>query len=155
LAGVERNVSLFRQVTSYKRVPEGFIDGNPELMSAKQLHVQALAIVEPFVRKQEEIARHQLDKLGGTARVTTDARQIIPAAQNGRIDALFVRRGHEVWGSFDRSRDEAQIHERPADGDQELAAVAAEQTFLNGGAVFYCDLEQAPRRSPMTALLRY
>jgi hypothetical protein len=152
LAGVERNVSLYRQVTSYKQVPEGFIDGNPELMSAKQLHGQAVAIVEPFLHKQEEIARHQLDKLGGTGRVSTDPREIIPAAQRGRIDSLFLRRGHELWGSFDRSSDETRFHDGPADGDQELASWAAEQTFLNGGAVFFCDEERLPRHAPMTAL---
>jgi hypothetical protein len=155
LAGVERNVSLYRQVTSYKRVPEGVIDGNPELMSAKQLHAQAVAIVEPFLRKQEEIARHQLDKLGGTGRVSTDPREIIPAAQRGRIDSLFLQRGHKLWGSFDRSSDETQLHDGPADGAQELASLAAEQTFLNGGAVFFCDEKQLPRQLPMTALLRY
>jgi hypothetical protein len=155
LAGVERNVSLYRQVTSYKRVPEGFIDGNPELMSPKQLHAQALAIVEPFLRKQEEIARQQLEKLGGTGRVSTDPQEIVPAALRGRIDTLFLHRGHELWGSFDRSCDETQLHDHRAEGDQELTSLAAEQTFLNGGAVFFCDEEHSPRRAPMTALLRY
>jgi hypothetical protein len=155
LAGVERNVSLYRQVTSYKRVPEGFIDGNPELMSAKQLHAQALAIVEPFLRKQEEIARHQLDKLGGSGRVSTDPQEIIPAAKQGRIDSLFLQQGHELWGSFDRSSNETQLHSQPADGDEELASLAAEQTFLNGGAVFFCDQAHSPRTAPMTALMRY
>jgi hypothetical protein len=155
LAGVERNVGLYRQVSSYKKIPAGFIDGNPELMSPKQLHAAALAIVEPFVRQQEELARQQIDKLGGTQRVTTDPGEIIPAAQNGRIDTLFLREGHQVWGSFDSARNETHLHERAEDGDQELVTVAAEQTFLNGGAVFFCDERHGPRGSPMTALLRY
>jgi hypothetical protein len=155
LAGVERNVGLYRQVSSYKRIPDGFIDGNPEQMSAKQLHAQALAIVEPYVRQQEEMARQQIDKLGGTVRVTTDPCQIIPAARNGRIDTLFLRPGHQLWGSFDIARNETSLHERPENGDQELVTLAAEHTFLNGGAVFYCDERHSPRGSPMTALLRY
>jgi hypothetical protein len=155
LAGVERNVGLYRQVSSYKRIPEGFIDGNPELMSTKKLHAQALAIVEPNVRQQEELARQQIDKLGGTQRVTTDPGQIVPAAKNGRIDTLFLRPGHQLWGSFDLDRNETLLHERPENGDQELVTLAAEHTFLNGGAVFYCDERHSPRSSPMTALLRY
>jgi hypothetical protein len=155
LAGVERNVSLYRQVTSYKTIPDGVIDGNPKLASAKQLHAQAVAIVEPFLRKQEEFARHQLDKLGGSGRVSTDPFEIIPAAKHGRIDSLFLRRGHELWGSFEPSSNLAQLHDGPANGDQELVSLAAEQTFLNGGAVFFCDEAHAPRQEPMTALLRY
>jgi hypothetical protein len=155
LAGVERNVALYRRVSAYKRIPEGFIDGNPELLSPKQLHAAALAIVEPFVRRQEALAREQIERLGGTGRVTTDPKQIVPAANYGRIDALFMRRGHELWGQFDAARNETYLHDRPADGDQELTTVAAEQTFLNGGAVFYCDGDKTPRPSPLTALLRY
>lgn len=155
LAGVERNVGLYRHVSAYKKIPEGFIDGNPELMSPKQLHAAALAIVEPFVRQQEETARQQIDKLGGTDRVTTDPCAIIPAAQNGRIDALFLRQGHELWGSFDAARNETYLRDRAEDADQELASLAAEQTFLNGGAVFFCDEQHGPRNAPMTALLRY
>jgi hypothetical protein len=155
LAGVERNVGLYRQVSSYKKIPAGFIDGNPELMSAKQLHAQALSIVEPFVRQQEELARQQIEKLGGTQRVTTDPGQIVPAARIGRIDTLFLRPGHQVWGCFDAARNETYLHDRAQEGDQELVMVAAEQTFLNGGAVFYCDDRHSPRGSPMTALLRY
>jgi hypothetical protein len=155
LAGVERNVGLYRQVSSYKSIPGGFVDGNPELMSPKQLHAAALAIVDPYVRRQEEIARQQIEKLGGTERVTSDPRAIIPAARTGRIDSLFLRQGHQIWGCFDPARNETYVHERHEDGDQELVTVAAEQTFLNSGAVFFCDDSTSPSGSPMTALLRY
>ena len=155
LAGVERNVALYRQVSSYKVIPDGLIDGNPEQMSPKQLHAAALKIVEPFVRRPEELARQQIERLGGTERVTNDPREIIPAAKTGRIDSLFLRPGHQLWGYVDSDRNETYVHERHEDGDQELVAVAAEQTFLNSGAVFFCNDSTSPCGSPMTALLRY
>jgi hypothetical protein len=155
LAGIERNVGIYRQVSSYKKLAEGFIDANPEMMSPKQLHAEALKLVEPYFRRHEEIARHQLEKLGGSNRVTTDASQIVTAAQNGRIDTLFLRRGYHAWGRFDPAHTQTSLHQRPENGDEDLASVAAEQTFLNGGAVFFCDESHAPRQSPMAALLRY
>ena len=79
-------------------------------MSPKQLHAEALKVVEPLFHTQEEIARHQFEKLGGTARVTTDPGEIVTAAQNGRIDTLFLRQGHQVWGSFDAKNNETQCH---------------------------------------------
>jgi len=155
LAGVERNIAIYRQVSSYKKIPDGFIDANPELMSPKQLHAEALAIVEPFFQKQEEIARHQIEKLGGSDRVSTDPAVIVTAAQNGRIDTLFLRKGMQLWGSFDQAQNQTRLHPRKENGDLELASVAAEQTFANGGAVFFCDGDHVPRDTPMTALLRY
>jgi hypothetical protein len=156
LAGVERNVGIFRQVSSYKKIPEGFIDGNPELMNAKQLHAQALSIVEPHFRREEESARQQFEKLGGSDRVTTDPAAIVTAAENGRIDTLFLKKGHRLWGRFDRALNAPQVHDRPSDGDQDLTCSAAEQTFLNGGAVFLCaDEVDIPRQAAMAALLRY
>jgi hypothetical protein len=155
LAGLEHNVGVYRQVSSYKRLADGFIDANPEGMNPKQLHGEAIKLVEPYFRRREEIARQQLEKLGGTNRVSTDAREIVTAAQNGRIDSLFLREGYTTWGKFDPARNETQLHEQPENGDSDLASVAAEQTFLNGGAVFFCDEAHAPRRAPMAALLRY
>ena len=150
LAGVERNIAIFRQVSSYKKIPEGFIDGNPELMNAKELHAAALAIVDPYFRREEEIARQQFEKLGGSSRVTTDPAAIVTAAENGRIDTLFLKNGHHVWGKFDRSLNAAQVHDGPSNGDQDLTCAAAEQTFLNGGAVFICGDEDAiPRHAAM------
>jgi hypothetical protein len=155
LAGVERNVAIYRGVSSYKKIADGFIDANPELLSNKQLHAEALKIIEPYFRKQEEIARHQLEKLGGSDRVSTDPAEIVTAAQNGRIDSLFLKHGVELWGLFDRANNETRLHNVRENGDQELASLAAEQTFLNGGAVFFCDGDHTPRETPMTALLRY
>ena len=155
LASVEHNVGIYRQVNSYKKLADGFIDANPEGMSPKQLHAEALKVVEPLFHTQEEIAQHQFEKLGGTARVTTDPGEIVTAAQNGRIDTLFLRQGHQVWGSFDAKNNETECHAAPQNGDQELASVAAEQTFRNGGAVYYCTAQHVPRQSEMAALLRY
>jgi hypothetical protein len=155
LAGVEHNVGVYRQVCTYRKLAEGFIDANPEMMNPRQLHAEAIKLVEPYFRRQEEIARQQFEKLGGTARVTTDASEIVTAAQNGRIDTLFLREGYTTWGRFDPAHNQTQLHDRPENGDAELASVAAEQTFLNGGAVFFCDEAHAPRRAPMAALLRY
>jgi hypothetical protein len=155
LAGVERNVGLYRCVSAHRRIPERFIDGNPELMSAKQLHSAALEIVAPYVGQQEEQARQQIERLGGTERVATDPEQIIAAAQNGRIDTLFLRRGYELWGQFDSGRNATDLHERRQDGDRELVTVTAEKTFVNGGAVLFEDDSHTPRPVPMTALLRY
>jgi hypothetical protein len=155
LAGVERNVGLYRQTSAYKKILDGFIEENPQLDNPKNLHAEALAIVEPYFRETERVARQQFEKFGGTARVSTDPCEIVTAAENGRIDTLFLSPGHEVWGRFDSAQNATELHDRRQDGDTELASLAAEQTFLNGGAVFYCNKDQTPRKTPMAALLRY
>lgn len=156
LAGVSRDVGLYRQVSSYKKILDEFISGNPELLSPKQLHASAVNIVKPVFQNEEAQARREIEKLGGTERVTTDPGQIVTAAQNGRIDTLFVRQGHQCWGTFDPGNNETHVHVKPENGDKELVSVAAEQTFLNGGAVFFCpDENHIPRHTPMAALLRY
>jgi Bacterial archaeo-eukaryotic release factor family 3 len=155
LAGVERNVGLYRQVSSYKSILDGFIEENPELDNPKHLHAAALAIVEPYFRETERIARQQFEKLGGTPRVSTDPAEIVTAAENGRIDSLFLIPGLQLWGRFDPTQNATELHNQRQDGDSELASLAAEQTFLNGGAVFFCDKNQTPRKTPIAALLRY
>ncbi len=155
LAGVERNAGLYRQVSSYKKILDGFIEENPQLDNPQHLHAAALAIVDPYFRETERVAHQQFEKLGGTSRVSTDPGEIVTAAENGRIDTLFLSPGHEVWGRFDSTQNATELHNQRQDGDSELASLAAEQTFLNGGAVFFCNQKETPRKTPMAALLRY
>jgi hypothetical protein len=155
LAGVNTLLPLYKEVNTYPHLMEEWIPGNPEGMKPEDLHYQALAIVEPVFRKEQEAGSARYRQLAGTGQTTTDVTEAVLAAHHGRIEVLFVGVGVQVWGWFDPEKDRVDVHESPEPGDQDLLDLSAIQTLIKGGAVFAVTPQEVPDQAPLAAILRY
>jgi hypothetical protein len=79
----------------------------------------------------------------------------VVAAHDGRVDVLFVARGVERWGTFDRTARAVRIHDEERPGSEELLDLAAVQTLRNGGTVYAVPPTDIPGNAQAVALLRY
>jgi len=155
LAGVDSVVSIYRMVNAYPYLLEDKVAGNPETLSASDLHKQAWAIVEPYFLEAQEEAIAQYQQLAQTERASGDIREIVPAAYYGRIEKLLVAVGAQQWGAFDPGTNTMHLREEAQPGDEDLLDAAAVQTLLKGGTIYALPEGQMPEERPLAAVFRY
>ncbi len=157
LAGEERVMHLYREISDYPSLEEEGIETNIKVIEAADLHRRAWDILTPHVlaERQEQLTRYQELAANAPERTTTDLKELLPSAHFERVDTLFIERGKHVWGTFDPESNELQYREESEPGAVDLLAEAALHTFLNGGDVYLLDEEQMPVSEPAAAMLRY
>ncbi|MFP3868369.1 MAG: hypothetical protein ACLFUU_09430 [Desulfobacteraceae bacterium] len=155
LAGVDYLLPIYQEVNSYGHLVEQGIIGNPEGLSAEELHAQAWALLEPYFRQSQLEAAARYKQLAGTGKTSREIKEIAPAAYHGRIEALFVVVGRQQWGAFDPQSNAVELHSEPAPKDQDLLDFAALHTLLQGGQVFVVKPENMPEDSLVAAVFRW
>lgn len=155
LAGVEYLLPLYKEANSCPHLMEEGIPGNPEEIKPEELHGRAWTVVKPVFMEKQENAAARYGQLGGTGQTTSDVKEAVLAAHQGKVDSLFVPVGVQVWGSFDADTNAVDMHEHREPGDEDLLDLAAIQTRLNGGSVYAVSPESVPGRSPLAAVFRY
>lgn len=154
-AGVDYLFPIYREANTYPNLLGEGISGNPEGLSAKELHERAWSIVEPYFQEARNEAAAQYRQFAGTGRTSDDLKSIVPAAYRGRVEIVFVALGSQRWGTFDQDNQTAELHDIAEPGDQDLLDFAAIQTLINGGSVYAVEQDKMPADSPVAALFRY
>lgn len=157
LAAVDYLHPLYRQANTYLHLMEEGVTGNPEELSAKELHGRAWTIVRPLFQREQEEAAAQYRQLvgGGSQLASNDVERIVPAAHVGQVAILFVAVGNQLWGAFDPMTHMVRIHREAEPGDEDLLDFAAFHTFVNGGTVYAVEPEKVPDESSLAAVFRY
>ena len=154
LAAVDYLHPLFRAVGGYRAVVEGGIEGNPDHAGDKELHAKALPLVEPHFASPRRAAADRYGSLAKEGRSSCELAEVLAASGNGRVDALFVRKDGEVWGSYDAGTNTLTM-EDGADGATDLLDLAARQTLLHRGEVYLVDENEMPCDELVAAVFRY
>jgi hypothetical protein len=155
LAGVDYLFPLCREANTHPHLLEEGIEGNPDNLSAQELHQQAWTIVQPCFLEEQEVAAQRYRQAADTEGASDNLSEIVPAAYHGRVETLFVALGLQHWGTFDPATNEVRIHQDAKACDQDLADLAAVQTFLHSGSVYAVEPEQMPTEASLAALFRY
>ena len=151
LAAVEHLAPLWRQVTTYPHLVEETLAGNPEALGPHQLHPRAWAIVEPLFLQALREAAARYDQLAGTGLTAREPREIVRAAEHGRIDTLFAAQ-HQTGSSADGGG--VPVSDEGS-GLQDLLERAASITLIKGGAVYILPAGEVPGGGGVAAVFRY
>lgn len=155
LAGAEPLPSLYREVNGYPHLAAEVIAGNPEHLSDRELRDRAWEILEPTFQQARRQAAERFAALAGTGRASNDPVEVLPAAQNGRVEALFLACDSGLWGRRDLALGEVQIHAEPETGDEDLLDTAALLSLRHGGMVYGVHRGQVPGGGDLAAVFRY
>jgi len=157
VAGVEYLLPIYKEVNTYPNLIDMVIKGNPDLLSADELHKSAWDIIRPLFQAAQEEAVAHYQQLAGQAseRVADTLEKIVPAAYHGRVETLFVAAGVQQWGVFNPVTNEIELHDQIESGDEPLLDLAAVQTYLKGGIVYAVEPEKVPGGTSAAAVLRY
>lgn len=156
LVGVDYLVGLYRQANTYAHLMEEFLDLNPEHLDARDLHEKIWNKI--FARFDRERVRkvELIHQFHNTPRTSFDLSEIIQEAVNGKVDTLFVRKGAEIWGLFDKQQNSVVAEEKQSDSNISLVNLAVTEVLRNGGNVYEQPAEAMPMPYvEMNALYRF
>lgn len=155
LAGVEYVRAIYRDLNTYPHLLEGGISGSPDRASSEDLHTRAWALVEhQFARERDDAAAAFRGTLG-TGRASNSVEEVLPAAEAGRIDVLFVPAGTHVLSATEGGAGVARTDGGREVGGPDLIEQAVVCTLLNGGTVYALTEDEMPGGAAIAALFRY
>ncbi|HUS05454.1 MAG TPA: hypothetical protein VMZ52_04115 [Bryobacteraceae bacterium] len=136
LAGVEKELALYRSVNTYAQTVAEGVHGAPDGLKGGEMHRRALEIAQPAFAADLAKALADFERLGGTNRTATDLAAIEKAAREGRVAHLLVA-------------------ERESETSDDQANAAALLTLANRGIVTVAGPDKVPSESGLAAILRY
>lgn len=143
---------LYESANSYGNLIKGKVPGSPDRWSEVELRDHAWMLAEPHFRQQQREAWNFFQQASNTGRASDDLRKIVSAADQGRVDTLFLVRGAERWESVDTQHNTGDTAEEAKGA--EMLDYAAVKTLTNGGNVFLMD-SLRDLDAPAAATFRY
>jgi hypothetical protein len=157
LASVDYLLPIYHNANSHSGLLTDGLTGNPDEMSAKELHQRAWKLIEPIFSENKLKAIKQFKQLHGkqSDRVAAELKTVVKAAKYGQVDTLFVPLSIHRWGRFEQEGDRVKLDEKPSRENEDLLNFAAAQTILNAGQVYALQPEDMPGGEDLAAILRY
>lgn len=155
LAGVEYLVAHYREVNTYQHLLSDDVDGNPDDLSPAELQNRAWPIVEAYFAREWEKALARFGEGSGRGLTLTRLDDVVLAAHDGRVSALFVAMELQRWGRFYRDERRLELHEEYQPGDEDLIDAAVVGALMTGAAVHVVAPKHVPNGEEVAALLRY
>jgi hypothetical protein len=153
LAAVEHLAPIWRQANTYPHLVDETLVGSPEGLGPQELHARAWAVVEPLFLQAQREAAARYDQLAGTGLTSQDPREIIRAAEDGRVETLFaVRHPAGPAGVSSVGSDPSGNGDRGLRGVLELATA---NTLIKGGTVYVLPAGEVPGGGSAAAVFRY
>ncbi len=158
LVGPPDLTEAFRRVCAFPQpvVPGDVVVATDEMSAAEIADAAHSRVREALVARREDVAI-RVAELAHTSRVSASLPDILTAAEQGRVDALFVPRASHAW-----EPDDADEH--PDSGEFECAEtprhdllnLAAARAFVRGADIFVVEPDELPLASDRpVAFMRY
>ena len=155
LAGAEPLPSLYREISGYPYLAGAVIPGNPEHLRDDELRDRAWQLLEPTFDGARRRMAERFGELAGTGRASGDVTKILPAARQGRVEALFVACDDDLWGRLDEGAGDVRVHASQEIGDEDLLDTAALFSLRHGGTVYGVGHGEVPGGGQLAAVFRY
>ncbi len=155
LAGVDYLLPIYRAANKYPHILDTAITGNPEELSEAELHEAVWPLIQPRFEREQRSAAERYRQLAATGQASSDLDEVLSAAEQGRVEILFVALGRQRWGRSDPASQRSQTRAVPQSGDEDLLDRAAVQTLLQGGVVYAVEPGEMPAATEVAAIYRY
>ncbi len=140
LVGLDRATAAYREVARYPYLTAESVDHNPDQLDLEAVHAAAWPIVaQGFLDAREALAA-RFEALHGTGQASADPDEVAAAANEGRVETLFVAIDPWEWqDGTPASPPVVQLDQSPGD-DVSRRFVRLEgtatATLSNGGEVY-------------------
>lgn len=157
IAGVDALFHLYREVNTYPHLLGECIKGNPEALTPAQLHIKAWPMVGASFTGALMSTRDKFSKLFNkqSPLVSSKLEEIFFAAQQKRVESLFIAKSANQWGDFDLEKLEVAASDEPDQAKRDLLNAMVSPALLSGANVYVLDLEDMPQGEPLAAVFRF
>jgi hypothetical protein len=90
LAGVTRELAIYRRVNAYSPVLTGAIHGSPEALGMEALQTRAMELISAYSAMATDGTLREMDEAASHSLLVTDPAEIIEDARIGQVDELIV-----------------------------------------------------------------
>lgn len=155
LAATEPLESIFRATTTYSRLAEPVIEGNPDELTAEELDAKARQVLDQVYAAQVAEIADIFDHRAGEDRATTDLARVARAATFGAVDTLLADIDVVMPGTIDEQTGEVKIDNGDTLSNYGVIDEIAKRVMLHGGKVLAVRAAEVPGGGGAAALLRY
>jgi hypothetical protein len=155
LAGVDYLIPIYKELSKYRSIAGQFVPGNWEGEDKHTLFSKAREIADPYFKENTRKALKNYYDQVATPLTSSIPDTVIPASYYAQVSDLFVCKDEHLWGRFNETDNQLEIHPQQQLNDECLLDRAAVKTYLNGGGVYLLEKEQMPDESILAAFLRY
>ncbi|MEL6455769.1 MAG: hypothetical protein AAFQ40_13765 [Cyanobacteria bacterium J06623_5] len=153
--GVDFLFPIYQLANKYPHLMETAVAHQPDQLSPEEIRDRALEIITPHFAKRRQAAAEQFGSLLNQNQASQDLAQILNAAHNGQIDALFVADDAHVWGTFDAEARQLNPHASRTDESEELLDLAIAKAIETDAEVYIVPNCDIPVEGVIAATLRY
>lgn len=155
LAGVEYVTAQYRKTSAHMNLVEDTVAGSPDTLSAAQLHAAAWPLVADRFSEGTRTAAARFGDAIGSGLARDDLREILPAADAGRVALLVVALDAHRWGRVDPATLAVALREVPQPGDADLLDRAATAALRTEAEVHAVPLAAMPGGRSVAAVFRF
>lgn len=156
VACLEYLFPIYKEVNSYTNLFPKAITKNPAELEVPLLHEHARELLRPYFDKKRQEKLELFSQFNETDRTSSDISEIVPAALEGKIDALFLENKADIFGIYNPNKNEVTTEQEHTEGNVSLMNLAATQVYLQGGQIYLLDKEDMNwNSSKVHALYRY
>lgn len=153
LACVGYLAPIYEKTNSYANLLKEKVPGSPKMWTNDELRLHAWNLAESHFARNKQASLDAIQQAVATGGAVTEIRDVVVAAQQGRIAQLLLVDDEQQWGRIDSQHDAVHLTNHQ-NGDVELLNRAATQTLNHGGTVFV--VENIPGvSSALAGLTRY
>jgi len=148
--------SIYKGINTYKPLLESHISHDSLETDKLVLLDKAWKTMGPIFEKERNEKIESFEQYDSTSRTSSDINEVLPAALQGKIDTLFVRKDQDIFGIYDAVKHHVEIRENQENTHVSLLNMAAVKTFLQGGKVYLMEKDDMPNPfSKVNALYRF
>jgi len=148
--------SIYKDVNSYPNLYEKYLDGDPEFTNKTKMHQKSWELIREYFEKTKMSKIDLFKELYHTQKISYNPSKIIPAALNGKIDTLFIQKGADLFGVYNKERNKVRLDDSKKLTNVSLLNLAAMQTFAQRGKVYELEPKEMPvKEQPINAIYRY
>jgi hypothetical protein len=156
LAAVDYLIPIYREVSGYDALVNPHISGNPESADPVLLHEKAWSALKGIFSRQRKRFHHQFTQYLNDGKAGMSIADVVLAAEQGRIKALFIDKDAHVWGTFHIKDLSLKTAIKKEPHMEDLLERAAVLTYQKGGLVYQVEKDQLPAsNTPIAAIYRY
>jgi hypothetical protein len=93
LAGVMRELAIYRKVNPYSPVLAGAVHGSPDSLRAEALYAKGSALMAAYSARAKDTALSDIEDASNRGLLATDPAAVIEAARTGMVEELIVAPG--------------------------------------------------------------
>jgi protein required for attachment to host cells len=156
IAADDRLLGMLRNDIRYRGLVEDGIREHPRALDDDKLHARAYELVRERLDADRQAAIERFEGRQGSGEGASDRiQEVLPAAVQGRVEALIVSVDARIPGLYVSETSNAVVAQDETDETIDLVDYAVLQTLRNGGAVYSHPVDRADALPQVAAIFRY